>query len=213
MVGTVGYPNVGKSSLINVLCGTKKVAVAAMPGKTKHFQTLMLGEEARSLCLVDCPGLVFPSFANSKAEMYCCGVLPIQNIREYITPISLIVSRVPKEVLENHYKIKLPPRDSNRYTTNTFLSIFALKKGWITGNSNPNVAQAAKWVLKDYTTGEIVFCHLRPDFQMSKHNKIAQAGFNLQLAKAVVIEEKVKEEAEGEAEGDAIEVDDTESQA
>jgi large subunit GTPase 1 len=37
MVGMVGYPNVGKSSAINVLCGTKRVAVAAMPGKTKHF--------------------------------------------------------------------------------------------------------------------------------------------------------------------------------
>jgi large subunit GTPase 1 len=36
-VGTVGYPNVGKSSLINVLSGVKKVGVAAMPGKTKHF--------------------------------------------------------------------------------------------------------------------------------------------------------------------------------
>ena len=37
MVGTVGYPNVGKSSLINVLCGKKCVGVAARPGKTKHF--------------------------------------------------------------------------------------------------------------------------------------------------------------------------------
>jgi len=36
-IGTVGYPNVGKSSIINVLCGIKKVGVAAMPGKTKHF--------------------------------------------------------------------------------------------------------------------------------------------------------------------------------
>ena len=36
-VGTVGYPNVGKSSLINVMCGRKRVGVAAMPGKTKHF--------------------------------------------------------------------------------------------------------------------------------------------------------------------------------
>ena len=36
-VGLVGYPNVGKSSVINVLCGKKRVGVAAMPGKTKHF--------------------------------------------------------------------------------------------------------------------------------------------------------------------------------
>ena len=37
MVGMVGYPNVGKSSVINVLCGKKRVGVAALPGKTKHF--------------------------------------------------------------------------------------------------------------------------------------------------------------------------------
>ena len=36
-VGMVGYPNVGKSSVINVLMGVKKVGVAALPGKTKHF--------------------------------------------------------------------------------------------------------------------------------------------------------------------------------
>lgn len=36
-VGFCGYPNVGKSSLVNVLCKKKLVGVAAMPGKTKHF--------------------------------------------------------------------------------------------------------------------------------------------------------------------------------
>lgn len=143
-VGTVGYPNVGKSSLINVLCGKKRVGVAAMPGKTKHFQTLNLEFGERNICLVDCPGLVFPSFANSKAEMYCCGVLPIHTIRDYIQPISLIMSRVPKEVLEKFYKINLPPRDHQKYTAMTLLSMIALKKGWITESSNPNTAQAAR---------------------------------------------------------------------
>jgi len=138
----------------------------------------LLEKDGRNICLVDCPGLVFPSFANSKAEMYCCGVLPIQTIREYISPISLVVSRVPKHVLENYYKVKLPPRDSSKYTVNTFLSIYALKKGWITGNSNPNVAEAAKHVLKDYTTGAIVFCHVRPDFDIGEHKAVIQSGFN-----------------------------------
>jgi len=110
--------------------------------------------------------------------MYCCGVLPIQTIREYITPISLIVSRVPKHVLEKTYGIKLPARDSHKYTTSTFLSVYALKKGWITGSSNPNTAQAAKHVLKDYTTGALVFCHVRPDFDSNQHNAVVQAGFN-----------------------------------
>ena len=61
-----------------------------MPGKTKHFQTLLLEGPDKNICLVDCPGLVFPSFANSKAEMYCCGVLPIQTITEYRPSLELI---------------------------------------------------------------------------------------------------------------------------
>ena len=137
MVGMVGYPNVGKSSIINVLCQTKRVGVAAMPGKTKHFQTLNL---EGNICLCDCPGLVFPSFANSKAEMMCCGVLPIDTVKDYISPLSLIVHRIPKNVLEGHYRIKLPPTTSKKYTATIFLQVFAAKKGYVTGRGLPNEA-------------------------------------------------------------------------
>lgn len=41
-VGFVGYPNVGKSSVINCLMDQKKVSVSATPGKTKHFQVIDL---------------------------------------------------------------------------------------------------------------------------------------------------------------------------
>ena len=35
--GTVGFPNVGKSSMINVICGKKMVGVDSKPGKTKNL--------------------------------------------------------------------------------------------------------------------------------------------------------------------------------
>ena len=70
MVGLTGYPNVGKSSTINALFGSKKTAVAPTPGKTKHFQTLNVTER---LTLCDCPGLVLPRYAASKAEMVAAG--------------------------------------------------------------------------------------------------------------------------------------------
>ncbi len=70
MVGLTGYPNVGKSSTINALFGSKKTAVAATPGKTKHFQTLNITDR---LTLCDCPGLVLPKYAASKAEMVAAG--------------------------------------------------------------------------------------------------------------------------------------------
>lgn len=70
VVGMVGYPNVGKSSTINRIIGAKKTSVSATPGKTKHFQTLIVDEE---LTLCDCPGLAMPSLGFSPAEMLLNG--------------------------------------------------------------------------------------------------------------------------------------------
>ena len=87
-VGMLGFPNVGKSSLINVLLGVTatshgavRVAVGATPGKTKHLQTCILSD---TLMLCDCPGLVFPVVMNTKADLLFNGVLPASNMREYI---------------------------------------------------------------------------------------------------------------------------------
>ena len=60
----------GKSSTINALFGSKKTAVAATPGKTKHFQTLNV---TPTLTLCDCPGLVLPTYAASKADLVAAG--------------------------------------------------------------------------------------------------------------------------------------------
>lgn len=79
-VGLVGYPNVGKSSIINALLGKKKVGVASMPGKTKHFQTLSLSDR---LMLCDCPGLVFPKVSSTFAEMILNGLYPVDTMKKH----------------------------------------------------------------------------------------------------------------------------------
>ena len=107
VVGLVGYPNVGKSSTINALIGEKKVSVSSTPGKTKHFQTIHLSP---TLVLCDCPGLVFPQFATTKADLVCDGVLPIDQMREYTGPTTLVVRRIPKEVLEAIYGLSIRTR-------------------------------------------------------------------------------------------------------
>ena len=105
VVGMVGYPNVGKSSTVNALVAKKKTGVSSTPGKTKHFQTLELGD---GLLLADCPGLVFPSFTSSRAELVCNGVLPIDRLTDVRQPVAIVASRIPRRVFEATYKLKLP---------------------------------------------------------------------------------------------------------
>ncbi|CAB3979177.1 large subunit GTPase 1 homolog [Paramuricea clavata] len=87
VIGLVGYPNVGKSSTINAILQAKKVPVSSTPGRTKHFQTLLVD---KAICLCDCPGLVFPSFVSTKAEMVISGILPIDQLRDHVPPVALI---------------------------------------------------------------------------------------------------------------------------
>lgn len=127
VVGLVGYPNVGKSSTINSLLGEKKVSVSSTPGKTKHFQTIHLSP---TMILCDCPGLVFPQFATTKADLVCDGVLPIDQMREFTGPTSLITKRFPQKVLEATYglsiKIKtLEEGGDGKVTAENFLIAYA----------------------------------------------------------------------------------------
>jgi hypothetical protein len=51
------------------------------------------------------------------------------------------------------------------------------KKGLVTGRGLPNEAVAARYVLKDYVNGRLLFCHVRPDFDRNIHGEIQQSGF------------------------------------
>lgn len=57
-VGFIGYPNVGKSSVINTLRSKKVCKVAPIAGETKVWQYITL---MRRIFLIDCPGVVFPT--------------------------------------------------------------------------------------------------------------------------------------------------------
>ncbi|ODV81940.1 P-loop containing nucleoside triphosphate hydrolase protein [Suhomyces tanzawaensis NRRL Y-17324] len=160
-IGLVGYPNVGKSSTINALVGSKKVSVSSTPGKTKHFQTIHLSQD---VLLCDCPGLVFPNFAYTNGELVCDGVLPIDQLREHIPPVSLVCQRIPKFYLEAIYGIHIPIQrvedgGNGIYpTARELLNAYARARGYMTqGFGSADEPRASRYILKDYVNGKLLY--------------------------------------------------------
>jgi len=76
-VGLIGYPNVGKSSVINTLRSKKVCKVAPIAGETKVWQYITL---MRRIYLVDCPGVVYPT-SETDAEKVLKGVVRVENVQ------------------------------------------------------------------------------------------------------------------------------------
>ncbi|XWS73816.1 hypothetical protein CRYUN_Cryun02cG0161800 [Craigia yunnanensis] len=157
VVGFVGYPNVGKSSTINALVGQKRTGVTSTPGKTKHFQTLIISDE---LTLCDCPGLVFPSFSSSRYEMIASGVLPIDRMTEHREAVQVVANRVQRHTIEDVYKINLPkpkPYESQSRPpqASEFLRAYCASRGYVASSGLPDETRAARQILKDYIDGKL----------------------------------------------------------
>jgi len=187
-IGLVGYPNVGKSSTINALLEGKKTAVSSTPGKTKHFQTHFIDED---LCLCDCPGLVFPSFVNTKADLVLNGILPVDQVRDHTPPLNLLAQLIPTAILESTYGINIKPSNKNSTvpTGEDFVSSYAKMRGYMTSSGQPDCPRASRYIIKDYLKGKLLFCHPPP-------GPLASSFEASQVSEKVLLRLKAKEEKE-----------------
>ncbi len=165
-VGLVGYPNVGKSSTVNALVAEVKTSVSATPGKTKHFQTLLV-PGMPNLVLCDCPGLVFPSVAGSKAQMICDGILPIDQMTDYVEPTRLLLSRLGPDAFFHAYGLRLRT-ESERLEADDgdapepareLLIALALARGFMSHTKGgPDESRASRILLKDLVNAKLLHC-------------------------------------------------------
>lgn len=168
-VGWVGYPNVGKSSTINAILGKKAVSVSATPGKTKHYQTHILKSDNLILC--DCPGLVLPNTASTKAELVINGILPIDQLRDYRSPCQVICRLVPRVVFEHRYGLKLAGQTENemakglketKFVPYRKLLVFLAKSKGYASKGRPDESRAARLILKEFVRGSLLFAKTPP---------------------------------------------------
>nr|XP_014430719.1 guanine nucleotide-binding protein-like 1 [Pelodiscus sinensis] len=133
-VGCVGFPNVGKSSLMNGLVGHKVVSVSRTPGHTKYFQTYFLTPTVR---LCDCPGLIFPSLVQRELQV-SVSLYPISQIQEPYTPVGYLAVRIPIQAL---LKLRHPNSEEGRPETRwcawDICEAWAEKRGYKTAKAAP----------------------------------------------------------------------------
>jgi len=155
-VGFIGYPNVGKSSVINTLRSKKVCPAAPIPGYTKVWQYITL---FRKIFLIDCPGVVYPGDENSETDCVLKGVVRIENLEEPAAFVPAVLERVKKEYLVKTYKI-------DGWTDSTdFLTILGKRMGRLKKGGDPDYNATAKTVLYDWQRGKLPF-FLPPPFDV-----------------------------------------------
>lgn len=154
-VGFIGYPNVGKSSIINTLKKKKVCTVAPIPGETKVWQYITL---MRRIYLIDCPGIVPVSAKDSDTDTVLKGVVRVENLATPAEHIPALLARVRQEYLERTYGLE--HREGGWVGEEgaiIMLSAIAKKSGKLLKGGEPDQESAAKMVLNDWIRGKIPY--------------------------------------------------------
>jgi len=160
-VGFIGYPNVGKSSIINTLRSQKVCNVAPIPGETKHWQYISL---FKKIFLIDCPGVVYPSEEETETETVLKGVIRVENLKNPSEFIAPLLERAKKEYIQRTYNIM------EWENAEDFLSQFALKSGKLLKKGEPDIETVSKMVLNDWIRGKIPYFVPPPDITLTDDN-------------------------------------------
>ncbi|MBU0894676.1 MAG: 50S ribosome-binding GTPase [Nanoarchaeota archaeon] len=149
IVGVIGYPNTGKSSLINLLIGKKSAKTGAEAGYTKGLQKLKLSS---NVILLDSPGVIpkqeYSNIGNKKiAKHVKVGARTYSQVKD---PEQIIAELIKEfsDVLQKHYNIQTK---SPEY----LLEKLGRQKNFLKKGKEVNFDKTARQIIKDWQNGKI----------------------------------------------------------
>lgn len=158
----VGIPNVGKSSFINRLAGSKRAKVEDRPGVTRGKQWVSL---EGNMELLDMPGVLWPKFEDKRVgEMLAFTGAVKDDIMdmEYLACRFLeLMNSEYKGVINQRYGIEtddIPDNDEDTVGCvqgYEILSRIGRKRGFLVSGGEINTERAAIAVLDEFRSGKL----------------------------------------------------------
>lgn len=149
-VGVVGAPNVGKSSVINLLKGKRSLRTSPTPGETKGIQWIKIHKD---ILLYDSPGV----FIRNKSEeaLALAAAISAEKMKDPQLAaeklIGHIISRRGKEYLASHYDVEIQENDD----AYAILEKIAVRNRMLLKGGELDLDRAAKRVIHEWQQGKI----------------------------------------------------------
>ena len=148
----LGIPNVGKSSLINRMAGSKRTKVEDRPGVTRTKQWVKLKDNTE---LLDMPGVLWPKFEDQGAAVRLAftgaisdDILDVETLAMKL--LSFLAESYPQS-LTDRYKIELSEEDDGL----ALLEKVGRKRGMVVSGGEINTERAAITVLDEFRSGKL----------------------------------------------------------
>lgn len=151
VVGVLGYPNVGKSSIINLLCHRKKAPVSRKPGTTHGIHWIRATPEIK---LIDSPGVI-PLSHEDEIRYGLIGARGEETLRHpdivAYAVIKLFLEK-NKNKLEKFYDIKI--EDENEDAYDVILQI-ARRRNFLIKGGQLDENRTCSLILRDWQDGRL----------------------------------------------------------
>lgn len=145
----IGIPNVGKSLLINLLLGQKKVTVEARPGVTRGKQWIKM---EGGFQLLDTPGILSPQIHNEEEifKLAVTAAIPLKELDEIEVALQLLESLKEKNLylLQERFQIPSLPKESKE-----ILSEMGRRRGYLLSKGRIDYQRAAVAILREFQEG------------------------------------------------------------
>ena len=146
LVMVLGIPNVGKSSIINMLAGRKITKTGNEPAITKGQQKINL---RNGIMLLDTPGVLWPKIEDPESGLALAALGSIRNTAvayDQIAPyiIKSLLQKYP-DTIKNRYKINVSSSDEYEV-----LEILAKKRGCISRGGVPDFNKISEIIVDEF---------------------------------------------------------------